>query len=226
MYLTLDQVTALAQTVIKDTDDRDRNIWKNWVYECLLNLGIGDDEIRVAELFPQNAMAPLPPDCRYIIEMSAFDESGNQLKHSFRTGKLRIYADTRMAPVSATTSSDINDCIPVDISNDAHNLHLGTNADQVARILIRYFAYPLDENGTPLIREEDTMACVYFIRYMQALRQDDNRSKIDQDQRAYFIEADRARARKKMKSMSPDKAYSVMSALTSMVPNYRTLKGF
>jgi hypothetical protein len=225
MYLKLDNVTALAQTVIKDTDDRDRNIWKQWCYEALLQLGIGDEEIRVAELYPQNGIAPLPDDCRYVLEFSLFDSAGNQLKHLFRTGKTRIYNDTRVPRVAFATEEQEN-CVPVDVSMDRTNVHLGTNGENVATIVMRYFAYPVDEDGIPMIREEDAMACVYFIRYMHGLRQDDNRSKIAQDQQAWFMEADRARARKKMSSMSPDKARSILTELTSMLPNFRSIQSF
>ena len=224
-YVTINEVTALAQTVIKDSDERDRNVWNNWVYQCLLNLGIGDDEIKVVELLPQDFTALLPNDCRQILDISLFDSSGSQLAHSYRTGKQRIYTDTRLSR-AATTGDTINDCVPVDVSNDAYAIHLGTNGDNVYKILLRYFAYPIDENGLPLIREEDQMACVYFIRYMQALRQDDNRSKIQQDQQTYFMEADRARARKKMESMTPEKAKSVMRQMISLLPNYRSIQSF
>lgn len=224
-YITLDEVTALAQTVIKDADDKDRNIWKTWAWNAVLNLGIGDDEIKVAELYPKNYTAALPPDCRYLIDVSVFDTAGNQLGHVYRGGNKRIYADRRVQP-SATTNGDVNSLIPVDISNDRYNIHLGTNGQNVGTIIIRYFAYPLDENGLPLIREEDAMACVHFIRYMDALRRDDNRSKIQQDEIAWFREADRARARKKMASLSPDKARSIMKSLNSLIPNFRFTQNF
>lgn len=225
-YVTLDFITALAQTVIKDVDDRDRNIWKQWVVTgAMLELGIGDEEIKVAELFPNNFTATLPDDCRYIIEFSLFDSTGDQLKHLYRTGKNRIFNDTRVSATATTGDSEQN-CVPVDVSSDRTNIHLGTNGEDVARILLRYFAYPLSEDGLPMIREEDAMACVYFIRYMQGLRQDDNRSKIQQDQQAWFMEADRCKARKKMSSMSPDKARSVMAQSMSLLPNFRSIQGF
>jgi hypothetical protein len=224
MYVTINEVTALAQTVIPNSDERDRNIWNAWTYQCLLQLGIGDDEIKVAEILPQDYTGLLPEDCRYVIEFSLFDSAGNQLPHSYRTGKQRIYTDTRL-PQTATTNG-LTNCVPVDVATDATAIHLGTNGENVARILLRYFAYPIDENGMPLIREEDTMACVYFIRYMQGMRQDDNRSKIQQDQQTFFMEADRARARKKMASMSPDKARTVLTSMMSMIPNFRSIQGF
>lgn len=225
MYTSLDEVTALAQTVIKDSDDKMRNLYKSWVWEATLNLGISDDEIKVAELYPNNFTAKLPPDCRYIIEVSCFDKSGTQLPHQYRGGNRRIYADTRMI-VTGTTNGDPNSFIPVDISNDRYNIHLGTNGQNVGTIIIRYFSYPLDENGQPLIREEDKMACVFFVRYMDALRRDDNRSKIQQDEIAWFREADRARARKKMTSVTPDKARTMMRSLQSLVPNFRFIQNF
>ena len=225
MYVTIDEVTALAQTVIKDSDDKDRNIWKAWCWQAMLNLGIGDDEIRVAELYPQDYVAPLPPDCRHILEVACYNSAGTQLSHKFRTGNRRIFADQRLSE-TATTGTNLDALVPVDVSNDRENIHLGTNGANVVTVVIRYFAYPIDENDQPLIREEDQMACVYFIRYMQAMRADDNRSRIAEAEIMWYREADRARARKKMASMTPDKARSIMSSLNRFIPNFKSIQSF
>lgn len=225
-YVPLKEVTALAQTVVKEADDRDRNIWGAWVYQALLQLGVSDEEIKVMEIEPEEGVAILPPDCKHIIEVSLFDSAGCQLRHSFRGGKQRIFRDTRIAPVATTGTDDINQFVPVDVSANATNIYLGTNGENVSKIELRYFAYPVDESGDLLIRDEDMMACVHFIRYMQGLRNDDNRSKIAQDEQTWKIEADRSRARKKMTSMSPDKARSLMTSLVSLLPNFRTVQGF
>jgi hypothetical protein len=225
-YVPISEVTAFAQTIIKSADNMDRNIWKYWVYLALLNLGISDDDVKVCTLHPKEYAAGLPPDCRQIIEVSLFDANGNPLPHTFRAGKQRIYNDRRILREASTSETTINDLVPVDVSNDATHIHLGTNGSQVEHIVIRYFAYPLDQNGEPMVAQEDVMACAYFIRYMTALREDDNRSKIEQDKMDWFREADRSRARKKMSSMAPDKAKTLMNQLMSRVPNFRSIQSF
>lgn len=221
-YVDINSVTAFAMTVCKGKNLADRNIWREWVYECVKDLGVSDDEIRVCTLYPKNGVAKLPDECRQIIELSLFDSSECNLAHQFRPGTTRIFTDTRQLPSASagnTSNNTTNNLTPVDVSNDMYNIHLGTNGANVAKILIRYFAYPVDEvTNLPLIREEDRMACVYFIRYMESLRSNDNRSEIEQNQRTFFQEADRARARKKAESMTYDKAKTLMKDLMNLVP--------
>jgi len=221
-YTSVDNVTAFAMTIVKGKDLADRNIWREWCYECVKDLGLSDNEIRVCTLYPKNGVAKLPTECRQIIELSLFDSADCNLLHQFRPGNTRIFNDTRQIPASSagnTNSTSINNLIPVDVSNDFYSIHLGTNGSNVAKILIRYFAYPVDEvTNLPLIREDDRMACTYWIRYLESLRSNDNRSEIEQNKLLYFQEADRARARKKCESLTYDKAKTLMKDLMNLLP--------
>lgn len=221
-YVDINSVTAFAMTICKGKDLADRNIWREWVYECVKDLGVSDDEIRVCTLYPKNGVAKLPTECRQIIELSLFDSSDCNLLHQFRPGNTRIFNDQRLIPSASagnTNNTVINNLIPVDVSNDLYNIHLGTNGSNVAKILIRYFAYPVDEiTNLPLIREDDRMACAYWIRYLESLRSNDNRSEIEQNQKIYFQEADRARARKKCESMTYDKAKTLLKDMMRLLP--------
>jgi hypothetical protein len=218
MYVTLDHTIAFAKTIVKTATSEDVNYWKDWVYYALLDFGISDEEIDVAELVPHNLIAALPQNCRHITEMSLFDSSGNQLVHKYRTGKQRIYTDFRLANTAIGTTNNINDLVPVDISNDSHNLILGTNGSNVSKILLRYFKYPLDANGNPMIREEEVKGCAYNIKLMQAMRDNENRSEIAQYLQMYQMEADRIKASKKMNSMSPEKAKTVLNDMLRLIP--------
>lgn len=226
MYIGIDEVTATAQTVVKTADSMDRNIWKSWIYIALLDLGISDDEIKVAELTPKDLLAKLPDGCRQIIDVAVYDASGLELRNKFRAGRSRIHADRRILPAASTSSTTLNSLVPVDISNDENYIHLGTNGSEVATIVVRYFAYPIDQNGQPMVREEDIMACVHFIKYMQAMRDDDNQSKREQFRIDWAREADRARARKKMSSMTPAKTKTLMSSLMKAVTPFTTINDF
>lgn len=221
-YVDINSVTAFAMTICKGKDLADRNIWREWCYECVKDLGMSDDEIRVCTLYPKNGVAKLPDECRQIIELSLFDSADGNLLHQFRPGNTRIFNDARVSPVASagnTTNTTANSSIPVDVSNDMYNIHLGTNGDNVAKILIRYFAYPVDEvTNLPLIREDDRMACAYFIRFMESLRSNDNRSEIEQNKLLFFQEADRARARKKCESLTYDKAKTLLKDMMRLVP--------
>lgn len=211
-YISIDMLIARAQTTISGADSMDKNIWREWVWMGLQDLGISDEDVKSIVLYPKDGIAKKPDDMRVMIDMKLVDSANNQLSHKFRTGGYRLYEDDRIEGIHE---------IPVDVSEDRFNYILGTNASSVNKIVIRYFAYPIDpETKLPLIREDETMALIYFIRFMWAMRKDDNRSEIAEKQRMWFMESDRVKARKKMESLTPEKAKSIMRNWMRMIPDY------
>lgn len=227
MFVNIDEIVAEAQTTNTSASVETWNIWKQWIWRCILQLGIGDDSIKVCQLNVKDYMARLPEDCRDVIEVSLFDAAGCQLAHQFKAGKARIYQDDRLLLAATTGNSPLlNQLVPVDVSNDQYNIHLGTNGANVATILIRYFAYPLDQNGQPLVDDRDVEACLLYIQYKQSQRDKDGQGVVEANRNAWMREADRARARKKMSSMTPDKAKYLLRTLASQIPNFRSIEQF
>lgn len=224
MYVTLDHVISFSKSVVKEADNIDQNLWREWIYYgALLHLGISDEEIDVAEITPKQLLAPLPPNCRHILELSLFDSGGNQLSHKYRTGVRRIYSDQRItSTATASSNSLVNNGIPVDVSNDHYNIVLGTNGTIVSKIMLRYFKYPVDANEQPLIREEDMMACMYFVKHMTSIRNNQSRSEIDQFWKLWALHRDMAKAAKKMNSMTEEKAKTVLQESMRMIPQFST----
>ena len=211
-YISIDTVIARAQTTIPQSDTMDRNIWREWVWMGLQDLGISDEDVKSVVLYPHEGLAKKPTDMRVMIDLNLYDAAGNQKPHRFRTGGYRLYDDTRIQTLTE---------IPVDVSEDRWNIILGTNGDDVAKVVIRYFSYPIDpETNLPLIREDETMALTYFIRFMWAMRKDDNRSEIAEKQRMWYMESDRIRARKKMESLTPEKAKTIMKSWMRLIPDF------
>lgn len=215
-FTTVDEVIATAQSTIKTADSFDKQLFRQWLGTmCLPMLGISEDDVKVVSLYPVNYSVPKPDDLRAIIDISCFDANGCQLAHEFRTGGKRIYADTRLArtAVAGGTITDLNRCVPVDVSETNFSLELGTNATHVATILLRYYYFPVDEAGLPLIKMLDMLACVYFLRYMFALRENENQSEIQAAEMRWKLESDRCRAQKKMLSISPDKMKKIINGI-------------
>lgn len=223
MYVDIDYAVSFAKTIVKTADNMDTNVWKEWIYTgALIHLGVSDDEIDVAELKPKNFFAPLPPHCRSILNLSLFDVNGNQLRHKFRAGKQRIYTDQRLATTSIGSTTNINDNVPVDVSSDAYNLIFGTNGDIVDSVLIRYYKYPLDQYGQPLIREEDIFACAMFVKFMQAVRDNANRSEIAQYDQLWKQASDKAKADKRMKSVTPEVMKQIANDWMRLIPQFNS----
>jgi len=216
-FVEIDTVIARAQTTIPTANTMDKLIWREWVWMGLQDLGLSDEDIRVCVIYPKNGIAAKPADLKMLLELSLFDTNGRELKHKFRTGGKRIYEDKR---INTSTAGEVPS-VPVDVSDDRYNFILGTNGDNVKEILIRYFAYPIDEKtNLPLIREDEVMACIYFLRYMWALRKNENQSEIQMSQVNWFRESDRVRAKKKMDSLTPEKAKTIMRNWMNLIPDF------
>lgn len=214
-YVSIDEVVSLARTTIGTSDKADEVLFLQWSWEAMQDLGISSDEIEVCTLVPKNLLAKKPDNCRALIDIALYDANGNRFHHVFRTGKKRIYPDFTSPQSIITTSGEIPTTL--DVSEDRHSIVLGTNATDVSYIVIRYFSYPVDKNGLPMVREDEKMAIVYFIRHMWALRKNENRSEIAQNREMWMLESDRTRARKK--NISNEQAKTIIKRWMRLIPD-------
>lgn len=202
------EVIATVESTIKNASLQDKQIWRQWIgLLCLPDLGISEEDVKVIRLYPNNFTVPKPADIKAVIEFALYNSNGAQLAHKFRSGSQRIYRDTRVPITAVVQPADqtLTRLIPVDVSDDPYSFNLGTNGDQVASMLLRYYVYPTDDSGFPLIRQEEVLAVVYFIRFMWSLREQEAQSAIDSNEIRWKIESDRVRSKKKMYSISPEK---------------------
>ena len=221
MYFSIDEVTSEAMSITSNVTDADRLIARQWVASALSQMGMSEDEIAVCEITPKNLIAKKPDNCRKLYEIACYDASGNFIPHTFRAGNKRIYPNTDIQTI--TTNTDGTQTITynsVDVSEDRFNIILGTNATSVAKIKIRYFAYPVDNEGMPMIREDEKQACVYYIRFCKAMKDDENQSKIQLAESMWLRACDIARAAKKASSLSNDKAKTIARTMNRMIPNF------
>lgn len=215
VFLGMNEIVATAVSTIKNATTTDELLFRQWIgLLALPELGISEEDVKIVTLYPLNFSAQKPEDMRTLIELSLFTADGRQLYHKYRAGGKRIYADTRIPPTAVvdTTAEQIANQVPVDVSDDAYAFHLGTNGDQVAAIVVRYYCYPTDDNGLPLIRQDEAMAVIFFCRFMWAMRNNDSRSEIEQNRQMWMLESDRCRAKKKMYSLSPEKMKTIIKS--------------
>ena len=231
---------ATAQSTIKNATSEEKLIYKQWIGKlCIPYLGLSESDVKTITLYPENGSAPKPDDCKAVIDFALYDVNGCYLRHKFRSsGGQRIYPDRRIllsatvqTPNQTVPSPDtvlvpqqnnvINNYIPVDVSEDPYTLWLGTNANLVASILMRYYTTPLDEAGFPLIKTDDAMAVVLFLQYMTALKDQENQSQISASELRWKQEADRCKARKKMLSVTNEVMKHVINSVwCRLIPNH------
>lgn len=229
MYVSLDTVVAEAISIIglSGDDELAKNFARQFAWRAVLDLPITDDHLKVAKIYPKNLILKKPTDLRRALEVALYDANDCLIPHQYHSGKQRIYPDIESISYSVVTDEGTDDeetvtyYAPVDLSEDANAYYLGTNAgDSVAYAKVRYFAYPLDSTGYPMIKEEAVLTCMYFIRFMWSLRKGENQSEIANNERLYKMEADRCRARLKSFDMSEETRKAIAASMNRMLPNF------
>lgn len=207
-YVELNSVVseAMASIGVGSHDEVHKALARQWIWRAVIDLPVTEDNIKVCTITAKNLMLKKPGDMRRFLEIALYDESDCLLPHLFQAGKERIYPN--------------NECAPVDISENEYAFFIGTNGENVSYAKVRYFAYPLDKDGMPMIREEDVETCVLFVRYKASMRRNDNRSEIQQNKDFYEKEADRQRAKRKSSDLSSEKKKTIGRILNRMIPSF------
>jgi hypothetical protein len=227
-YVELDSVVneAIATLGLSGDDDLAKNFCRTFVWRFVVDLPITDDAIKVAKVYPKNLILKKPVDMRRGLEVALYDASDCLIPHKFHSGKERIYPNVEEYSYNVTTNEGTDDeetttyYIPVDLSEDGTAYYLGTNGTEVSYALVRYFSYPLDKAGMPMIREEAVEAATLFCRYKWSLRKNENQSEIANNRLMYQQEADRCRARMKSFDMSDEHRKAIAQSLNRMLPNF------
>lgn len=194
--LTIDEVTSSVMTIIGESTNEDRLLFKQWVAECAQNLGANSTWMKNCELKPKDGSFQKPKDLTATIDLALYDSSGRELTHRFignSPGRIHVDRNVINATISSTNVSSI-----IDLSEDVYYFHMGNGGDQVATMQISYMAIPVDRQGFPLVPESNLDAYKMYCRWMWSLRQNNNQSFIAQSYEMWLRERERARGRNKM----------------------------
>lgn len=216
-YEELNSVIAEALSITPDVDAADWAMARQWAVTALMQLGTSEDEIDVCQIDAKNLILKKPPEMRSSIELSLYDANTVYIPHIMRSGKTRIYPDYRT--IAATINSQTIYPIPVDVSEDQDAFYLGTNGENVKYALVRYFKYPLDDNGMPKIREDEKFAIMCYIQWAKASKKGENQSEIFNKWQMWAKQHDMARARKKS-DMTNDKHKTISRNWMRLLPSF------
>lgn len=220
-YNSLSETIKLVKSTLGQMTEAEEALLPQWCWECMPFLGIADDEVEVCVLKPKNLMAPKPENFRILIDLSLHSEdvtkseptAYNTLPHVFRAGKKRVNQLIEY-PKELDANGAVADLI--DVSEDRKHIILGSNGTGVQSIVVRYFSYPLDEQGQPMIRQDDKMAIVAFCQFMWAMRQGTNQSAITNFYNMWRQQADHAVGRSK--TIHHEQAKTLMRRWVSLIP--------
>ncbi len=161
-FISVEEVVANAQSVIPEADDRATNIMKQWVYLGIKEIGVSLEDIKVADLFPEDNSVRKPDDLIIIDDVALLDSAGNEYQYHYRGPGTRIH-----------TASEPTDAYPIDISEDDYYIHLGSTGSGITTVRIRYYALPIDEHGDIKIKQDYLLPLIDYLAYMWARRTKD-----------------------------------------------------
>jgi hypothetical protein len=220
-YVDLEEVVAESISILGSPGDAEiaKGFAKQFIWRGLTKLGKSEDEIETVKAYPKNLLIKKPLNFRDLDSIALYDSGDNLIPHVFHTGK-RIYPQTD--GVTYTTEEGEEFCGPVDISLNRHSFVLGTNATVVSYALIRYYAFPLDAQGLPLIREDEVEPLTLYVRYKWSQRKNENQSEIRENRITWEQAADQCKALKK--STNSEQAKTVHRLTNRMLPNFNRSK--
>lgn len=161
-YLTLDDITAEAMSIIPGATSEEKLYARTWAYRALRQFGPSQNNIEVCDLYPDSFAFTKPDDFISAIDIALYDEADRELKSKYKNGKTRIFQ--KREPLDDR----------IEISEDDFFFYISTDAADVAKAKLRYYAHPLDKDGNPQFPEYLVIPISLFIRYFWALRNNES----------------------------------------------------
>ncbi len=220
--LTIDEVTASVMLIVKAATNEDRLMFKQWVAECMLDIGPSSVDFKTADINAIDGSIRKPKDLSATIDLALYDSGGRELSFKFIANSPgRIHIDrfsTNATVIGNTNLATVVNPPTIDLSEDVYYYHLGgSNADilTVDHARISYMCFQMDRMGMPLIPESNLTAYKAFCRWMWFMRQNENQSAIAQSEQTWLHQ--RAMARGKNKMPDPFRAKAFFAKYLSMV---------
>lgn len=197
-FLDFKQVLAFSLTTCKGATAEDRLFFSAWIPAAMRDIGPSKDWYKVDVLYPKDFSFKKPDDLVSTCMIALYDSSDQQIKYNYNPGSKRIVPNRFLINTSESTQEITG---RIDLSEDSHYFHMGSNGADVSYAMIRYLAMPVDSDGFPMIPEDHLMAYEAYCKYMWSRRENDNQSAIAQNYDIWLRERDRIKGRNKMPSM-------------------------
>ena len=226
-YISFDEVVSESILTIglSGDDELAKNIARTFIWRGLQKLGSSDDQLEVCQADAKNLLIKKPKMKRFEA-IALFDVNDNFIPHIFHSGVKRIYPNTESYSYNVVTDEGTDDeetttyYAPVDLSENRNSFVIGTNGTNVAYALIRYWGYPLDANGLPLIQECEVEALTLYVRFKWSQRKNENQSEIAANKMDWMQAADWTIAHKKSVDNHGERKKQQAALLNRMIPNF------
>lgn len=158
--ITIDEAVANAKTIIPEANGIEEIFMRQWMYLGIRQIGVTLTHIKTVEITPENLSVRKPEDYVRGEDIGLYNGTTEYAALYEGFGQ-RVHKDKR----------GINVARPVQLSEDNNFFYLSSNATAIDKVVLRYYALPVDSDTNDLmIDEESLVALMMFIKYMVALR--------------------------------------------------------
>ncbi len=188
-YITLQEVVDNAATIIKASDNFDRNLMKQWAMIGEKEIGFHLGAVKNCRIDVVDLSIRKPSDYYNsgLQELGLYTSSGQEIRYTYRGAGKKVLPKREIRDYT------------VEITEDKFYWHLDSLGRGAAYAAVRYYGFPVDEDELPLIPRHHLLALMYFIRYMYSMRNPEELN-TSQEESRWLREASRARVKNKMPS--------------------------
>jgi len=181
--IAVDEVIAEACTTLKNVTEQEKLFMRQWAFTAQRQIGFSNINKEVSgKLCLSDWSVRKPANLLRTIDLGLYNSAGEEILHKYKgfgtvqpSGQEtpRIHQDNRTAAYGYVAVTEDSNYFNVEEFSDA-------SPDDVY-IIVSYFATMVDSAGLPMIPEYATLAIIFYIRAIWAMRKNDNRSEIDQN---------------------------------------------
>lgn len=227
--ISIDEMVSSVFISLDITDTRDELVFREWCYDALRELGMGNVDIHTECLAVEGLCVDKPCDFASEYEINLLDNSGNVHYYQSSQTSIRESQVDKRNHTTTTHSNTLNDYgyPSIILSETDSAFHLSSNAETagITKMELSYYRLPIDENGDPLIREIQKLAVMAYIEYKYIKRERNRRredipmSEVVEYKNSWLSEMMKVKGR--MKMPSPMQAETIMRKWVTLVPNFR-----
>lgn len=163
-YISIYEAVANAMIALGLEQDEYRNIFTEWAYEATRSIGVSEVNLKSVEINISNGLAAIPNDMAYPSQIALRKAGTNQYVYPrFDTSYWRsIPQNDQVYKLNENYIVNIqgsNFVFSTDVTSDGFNV-----------FVLEYWAFPIDQDGNPLIPEYYGRAATSYIEFMHIKR--------------------------------------------------------
>ena len=214
-YISISALIAEASSTIKNITEQEQQLARQWAYTALRKIGFGKLDLKVSDpITLVDWSATKPSDLGIVDDLALFDSAGKEIVIDFK-GR----AQHETAKEVARTHEDIRPWIgAIKVTEDDTYFNVEEFADEQptgVSIVVKYYGYPVDDDGLPKIPSTHTLAIMMYIRWMWSMRENKSLGEQQVAREVWLREA--AAAYSRMKTPTPLELKEFSRTINSMI---------